>query len=98
MATDKDSKGRIGRGFVPVSYITSSDPTEDTGVAQDIQLDSLLKYAEKCNPFVWKMTAEEMWKLAAASSMSRRSTKSLYKSQIHPAESKNSQKDGFFIF
>ena len=63
MATYKDPKGRIGRGFVAISYITGSDPTEDTGVAQDIQLDSLLKYAEKCDPFVWKITAEEMWKL-----------------------------------
>lgn len=63
MATYKDPKGRIGRGFVAISYITGSDPTEDTGVAQDIELDSLLKYAEKCDPFVWEMTAEEMWKL-----------------------------------
>ncbi len=43
--------------------MTGSEPTEDTGVAQDIELDSLLKYAERCDPFVWEMTAEEMWKL-----------------------------------
>ena len=63
MATYKDSKGRIGRGVVSISYITGSEPTEDTGVAQEIQLDSLLKYADKCDPFVCKITAEEMWKL-----------------------------------
>ena len=63
MATYKDSKGCIGRGFVPISYITGSDPTEDIGVAQNIPLDSLLKYSEKCDPFVWEMTAEQMWKL-----------------------------------
>ena len=63
MATYKDPKGKIGRGFVPISYLTGSEPTEDTGVAHDIELDSLLKYAEKCDPFVWEMTAEEMWKL-----------------------------------
>ena len=63
MATYKDPKGKIGRGFVAISYMTGSEPTEDTGVAQDIELDSLLKYAEKCDPFVWEITAEEMWKL-----------------------------------
>ena len=63
MATYKDSKGRIGRGFVSISYITGSEPTEDTGVAQKIQLDSLLKYSERCDPFVWKITPEQLWKL-----------------------------------
>ena len=39
---------RIDRGFVPVSYLTGSDPAEDTGIVQDIQLNPLLKYAERC--------------------------------------------------
>ena len=63
MATYKDPKGRIGRGFVPISHWVGVEPTKDTGVAQNIQLDPLLKYAEMCDPFVWKMTAEELWKL-----------------------------------
>ena len=48
MATCKDTKGRISRGFVPISYLTGSVPAEDTGIAQDIQLDLQLKYAESC--------------------------------------------------
>lgn len=63
MATYKDPKGRIGRGFVPISHWVGVEPTKDIGVAQNIQLDPLLKYAEMCDPFVWKMTAEELWKL-----------------------------------
>ena len=63
MATYKDSKGRIGRGVVPISYITGSEPDEAPGVAQDIQLDSLLKYAEKCDPFVWEINAIQLWTL-----------------------------------
>ena len=63
MATYKDSQGRIGRGFVAISFITGGYPTEDTGVAQDIQLDSLLKYSERCDRFVWKITPEQLWKL-----------------------------------
>ncbi len=63
MTTYKDSAGRTGRGFVPVSYIVGSEPAEDTGAAQDIQLDSLRKYAEICDPFVWEMTAEDLWRL-----------------------------------
>ena len=57
MATYKDSKGRIGRGVVPISCVPGSEPDEAPGVAQDIQLDSLLKYAEKCDPFVWEINA-----------------------------------------
>ncbi len=63
MATYKDPKGRIGRGFVAVSLITGSEPTEDIGVAQNISLDPLTRHAENCDPFVWEMTAEELWKL-----------------------------------
>ena len=63
MATYKDSKGRIGRGVVPISFITGSEPDEARGVAQDIQLDSLLKYAEKCDPFVWEINARQLWTL-----------------------------------
>ena len=63
MATYKDSKGRIGRGVVPISFITGSEPDEAPGVAQDIQLDSLLKYAEKCDPFVWEINARQLWTL-----------------------------------
>lgn len=61
MATYKDGKGRNGNAFVPVSYITGSAPTDNIGVAQNIEFDPLLKYAESCDPFVHKMTAEQLW-------------------------------------
>ena len=63
MATYKDSKGRDGKAFVAISYITGSEPTNDIGIAQDIILDPLLKYAEKCDPFVWTITPEQLWAL-----------------------------------
>ena len=63
MATYKDTQKRIGRAFVPISYMTGGYPTDDIGVAQEIELDSLLKYSERCDPFVWKITPEQLWKL-----------------------------------
>jgi hypothetical protein len=47
LATYKDDKGRIGRGFVTTSYIVGSEPVKDTGIAQKILLNPLLKYAGK---------------------------------------------------
>ena len=58
-----DKKGRKGSGAVPVSYITGSDPEHTPGISQEIGLDPMLKYAEKCDPFVWKINAEKFWQI-----------------------------------
>ena len=63
MATYKDQNGKIGRGFVSISAICGEDPVKDIGIAQPIHLDPVSKYAEKCDPFVWKINAEEFWRI-----------------------------------
>ena len=58
----KDGKGRQGYGWAAAGFIADSQ-APDSGIAKVIPLDPLLKSAEHCDPFVWKMTAEELWKL-----------------------------------
>ena len=63
MATYKDRDQKVGQGFVAASALLGSEPVDDTGIAQSIVLDPLAKYAEKCDPFVWEINAEEFWRI-----------------------------------
>ena len=63
LAVYKDKQGRTGKGFVSISTIPGSDPVPDPGIARRIDLDPLMKYAEKCDPFVYKINAEQFWEL-----------------------------------
>ena len=58
----KDKNGKQGGEVVPLQRILPEEPAVTRGIAQELSLDPLLKYAEKCDPFVWEMTAEELWK------------------------------------
>ena len=63
MVTYKDAKGKIGRGVVSISNILGEEPSDDTGIAQDITLDPLRKYSDNPDPSFSDMTAEQLWKL-----------------------------------
>ena len=63
MVSYHDSQKRAGKGIAAVSYICGSKPKDDPGISQSIELDPFLNTAEKCDPFVWKITASALWKL-----------------------------------
>lgn len=81
MATYKDGRGRIGRGIVAIQALVGREPEKDPGIAQSIPLDPLAKLADDCDPLVWKINAEEFWRIyrKAVSENDRETVAKLYR-------------------